>query len=54
VVATTISLRDFKANIYDKYTWSSFDAVHFEYFNSPERRFVPLISKDDLGILFLL
>ncbi|KAK1631792.1 hypothetical protein QYE76_006107 [Lolium multiflorum] len=54
VVATTISLRDFKANIYDKYTWSSFDAVHFEYFNSPERRFVPLISEDDLGILFAL
>ncbi|KAK1645691.1 hypothetical protein QYE76_063496 [Lolium multiflorum] len=54
VVATTISLRDFKANIFDKYTWSSFDAVHFEYFNSPEGRFVPLISEDDLGILFAL
>ncbi|KAK1693463.1 hypothetical protein QYE76_010160 [Lolium multiflorum] len=54
VVATTISLRDFKANIYDNYTWSSLDAVHFEYFNSPEGRFVPLISEDDLGILFAL
>ncbi|KAK1653267.1 hypothetical protein QYE76_071072 [Lolium multiflorum] len=54
VVATTISLTDFKANIYDKYTWSSLDAVHFEYFNSTERRFVPLISDDDLGILFAL
>ncbi|KAK1667978.1 hypothetical protein QYE76_056137 [Lolium multiflorum] len=54
VVATTISLRDFKANIYDNYTWSSLDAVHFEYFNSPEGRFVPLISDDDLGILFAL
>ncbi|KAM0839478.1 hypothetical protein ACQ4PT_060287 [Festuca glaucescens] len=54
VVATTISLRDLKANIYDKYTWSSRDAVHFEYFNSTERRFVPLISDDDLGILFAL
>ncbi|KAK1607879.1 hypothetical protein QYE76_031552 [Lolium multiflorum] len=54
VVATTISLRDLKANIYDKYTWSSRDAVHFEYFNSTEGRFVPLISDDDLGILFAL
>ncbi|KAK1646498.1 hypothetical protein QYE76_064303 [Lolium multiflorum] len=54
VVATTISLRDLKANIFDKYSWSSLDAVHFEYFNSTERRLVPLISDDDLGILFAL
>lgn len=54
VVATTISLRDLKANIFDKYSWSPRDAVHFEYFNSTERRFVPLISDDDLGILFAL
>ncbi|KAK1599267.1 hypothetical protein QYE76_008186, partial [Lolium multiflorum] len=54
VVATTISLRDLKANICDKYPWSPRDAVHFEYFNSTERRFVPLISDDDLGILFAL
>ncbi|KAK1670064.1 hypothetical protein QYE76_058223 [Lolium multiflorum] len=27
---------------------------HFEYFNSTEGRFVPLISEDDLGILFAL
>ena len=54
VVATTISLRDLKANIFDKYAWSPRDAVHFEYFNSTERRLVPLISDDDLGILFAL
>ncbi|KAK1614601.1 hypothetical protein QYE76_020118 [Lolium multiflorum] len=54
VVATTISLRDLKANICDKYPWSPRDAVHSEYFNSTERRFVPLISDDDLGILFAL
>ncbi|KAK1616857.1 hypothetical protein QYE76_022374 [Lolium multiflorum] len=54
VVATTISLRDLKSNIFDKYSWSSRDAVHFEYFNSTERRLVPLISDDDLGILFAL
>ncbi|KAK1617251.1 hypothetical protein QYE76_022768 [Lolium multiflorum] len=54
VVATTISLRDLKANICDKYSWSPRDAVHSEYFNSTERRFVPLISDDDLGILFAL
>ncbi|KAK1696211.1 hypothetical protein QYE76_012908 [Lolium multiflorum] len=54
VVATTISLRDLKANIFDKYSWSPRDAVHFEYFNSTERRLVPLISDDDLGILFAL
>ncbi|KAK1694362.1 hypothetical protein QYE76_011059 [Lolium multiflorum] len=54
VVATTISLRDLKANIFNKYAWSPRDAVHFEYFNSTERRFVPLISDDDLGILFAL
>ncbi|KAK1601915.1 hypothetical protein QYE76_016583 [Lolium multiflorum] len=54
VVATTISLRDLKANIFDKYPWSPRDAVHFEYFNSTERRLVPLISDDDLGILFAL
>ncbi|KAK1650467.1 hypothetical protein QYE76_068272 [Lolium multiflorum] len=54
VVATTISLRDLKANICDKYPWSPREAVHSEYFNSTERRFVPLISDDDLGILFAL
>ncbi|KAK1693527.1 hypothetical protein QYE76_010224 [Lolium multiflorum] len=53
VVATTISLRDLKANICDKYSWSPRDAVHSEYF-SMEGRFVPLISDDDLGILFAL
>ncbi|KAK1686661.1 hypothetical protein QYE76_047509 [Lolium multiflorum] len=53
VVATTISLRNLKANICAQYSWSSYDAVHFEYFNK-EGRFVPLISDDDLGILFAL
>nr|XP_051212470.1 uncharacterized protein LOC127330227 [Lolium perenne] len=52
VVATTILLRDLKDNIYAKYSWSSGDAVHFEYFHNTEGRFVPLISDDDLGILF--
>ncbi|KAK1649694.1 hypothetical protein QYE76_067499 [Lolium multiflorum] len=54
VVATTISLRDLKANICDKYPWSPRDAVHFEYLHNKEGRFVPLISDDDLGILFAL
>ncbi|KAK1661554.1 hypothetical protein QYE76_049713 [Lolium multiflorum] len=54
VVATTISLRNLKANIYAQYSWSSDDAVHFEYLHNKEGRFVPLISDDDLGILFAL
>ncbi|KAK1668057.1 hypothetical protein QYE76_056216 [Lolium multiflorum] len=54
VIATTILLRNLKANICDKYPRSPREAVHFEYFNSTERRFVPLISDDDLGILFAL
>ncbi|KAK1699320.1 hypothetical protein QYE76_016017 [Lolium multiflorum] len=54
VVATTISLRNLKANIYAQYSWSSHDAVHFEYLHNKEGRFVPLISDDDLGILFSL
>ncbi|KAK1620731.1 hypothetical protein QYE76_026248, partial [Lolium multiflorum] len=54
VVATTISLRNLKANICAQYSWSSDDAVHFEYLHNKEGRFVPLISDDDLGILFAL
>ena len=54
VVATTISLRDLKDNICALYPWSAGDSVDFEYFNSTEGRFVPLISDDDLGILFAL
>ncbi|KAK1667935.1 hypothetical protein QYE76_056094 [Lolium multiflorum] len=54
VVATTISLRNLKANICAQYNWSFRDAVHFEYLHNKEGRFVPLISDDDLGILFAL
>ena len=51
VVATTISLRDLKDNIYAKYPWGAGDSVDFQYFNSTEGRWVPLISDEDLGIL---
>jgi hypothetical protein len=52
VVATTISLRDLKDNIYARYTWGAGDSVNFQYFNSMAGRFVSLISDDDLGIIF--
>jgi hypothetical protein len=52
VVATTILLRDLKDNICARYPWGTGDSVDFQYFNSTEGRFVPLISDDDLGILF--
>ena len=52
VVATTISLRDLKDNIFAKYAWGSGDSVDFQYFNCTEGRFVPIISDEDLGILF--
>ena len=54
VVATTISLRDLKDNICTLYPWGAGDSVDFQYFNNTEGRFVPLISDDDLGILFAL
>jgi hypothetical protein len=54
VVATTISLRDLKDNICAKYSWGAGDLVDFQYFNSTEGRYVPLISDEDLGILFAL
>jgi hypothetical protein len=54
VVATTISLRDLKDNIFALYPWGAGDSVDFQYFNSTEGRFVSLISDDDLGILFAL
>jgi hypothetical protein len=54
VVATTISLRNLKDNICAQYPWGAGDAVDFQYFNSTEGRYVPLISNDDLGILFAL
>jgi len=54
VVATTISLRDLKDNICALYPWGAGDSVDLQYFNSTEGRFVPLISDDDLGILFAL
>jgi hypothetical protein len=54
VVATTISLRDLKDNICAKYPWGAGDSGDFQYFNSTEGRYVPLISDEDLGILFAL
>jgi hypothetical protein len=54
VVATTISLRDLKDNISTKYPWGAGNLVDFQYFNSTEGRYVPLISYKDLGILFAL
>jgi hypothetical protein len=54
VVATTISLRDLKDNICNKYPWGAGDSVDFQYFNNTEGRYVPLISNEDLGILFAL
>ena len=54
VVATTISLRAFKDKIYAKYPWGPRDSVDFQYFNSTDGRCVPLISDEDLGILFAL
>jgi hypothetical protein len=54
VVATTISLRDLKDNICAKYPWGTANSVDFQYFKSTEGRYVPLISDEDLGILFAL
>ena len=54
VVATTMSLRDLKDNICAQYPWGAGDSVDFQYFNSTEGRYVPLISDEDLGILFAL
>jgi hypothetical protein len=54
VVGTTISLRDLKDNICAKYPWGAGNSVDFQYFNSTEGRYVPLISDEDLGILFSL
>jgi hypothetical protein len=54
VVATTISLRDLKDNICAQYPWGAGDSVDFQYFNSTEGRYVPLISDEDLGMLFAL
>jgi hypothetical protein len=54
MVTTTISLRDLKDNICAQYPWGAGDSVDFQYFNSTEGRYVPLISDDDLGILFAL
>ena len=54
VVATIISLRDLKDNICAQYPCGAGDSVDFQYFNSMEGRYVPLISDDDLGILFAL
>jgi hypothetical protein len=47
-------LRDLKDNICAQYPWGAGDSVDFQYFNSTEGRYVPLISNDDLGILFAL
>jgi hypothetical protein len=52
VVVTTILLRDLKDNICALYPWGAGDSVDFQYFNSTEGRFVPLISDEGLGILF--
>ena len=55
VVATSISLRDLKDNICAEYlAWGAGDSVDFQYFNSIEGRFVPLISDEHLGTLFAL
>jgi hypothetical protein len=54
VVATTISLRDLKDNICAQYPWGAGDSVNFQYFNSTKGRYVPLISDEDLGMLFTL
>jgi hypothetical protein len=54
LVATTISLRDLKDNIYAQYPWGAGDSVDFQYFNSTEGRYVPLISDEDLGMPFAL
>jgi hypothetical protein len=52
VVATTISLRYLKDNICTQYRWGTGDLVDFQYLNSTEGRYVPLISDKDLGMLF--
>jgi hypothetical protein len=48
------SQRDLKDNTYAQYPWGAGDSVDLQYFNSTEGRYVPLISNDDLGILFAL
>jgi hypothetical protein len=46
-------LRDLKDNICAQYPWGADDSVDFQYFNSMEGRYVPLISDEDLGMLFI-
>ena len=55
VVATSISLKYLKDKIWAEYrAWGGGDSVDFQYFNSIEGRFVPLISDEYLGIIFAL
>jgi hypothetical protein len=40
--------------ITSQYPWGTGDSVDFQYFNSTEGRYVPLISDEDLGMPFAL
>ena len=54
VVETSISFKALVAALRVTYTWSDCDAVELKYFNSNEKRFVPLTCDEHVGMLFSL
>lgn len=54
VVETSISFKDFRAELRNTYPWSDADAVELSYFNSDEQKFMPLTCDEHMGLLFTL
>ena len=54
VVETSFSLSQLKEYLCSQYPWSIGDTVDLQYFNFGEEKFLPLMSDEDLGILFTL
>ena len=54
VVETSFSLSQLKEYLCSQYPWSIGDTVDLQYFNFGEERFLPLMSDEDVGMLFTL
>ena len=54
VVETSISFKALVAALWVTYTWSDCDVVELKYFNSNEKRSVPLTCDEHVGMLFSL
>ena len=54
VVETCMSFKALVAALRVSYTWSDCDTVELKYFNSTEKRFVPLTCDEHVGMLFSL